>query len=217
MKRQMRNLVRLLTAILFIFSMVNSVFSQVSPSGNIMLEMNGEYGFTVTSKSGVYKEENGDGASGWFGNDIGAGMKIGYCSYNWLIVYSGFDIQKRNLYVNTLKGGFHVAYSQKYFEIPAVLRFHMFDMIYIDAGAFYGIKFGSTKESGDLSGINRRTKNDYGYLFGAGYLIPLFNENNRIDIGFRSRFGHPWAISEDGGKVKSMFDLTLNAGYALFF
>jgi hypothetical protein len=201
-------------AVLFFISN-NPVFAQFYPKGKVMFEISGDYGFTLPSQDGSYNTSDGDEVpSGWFGSDVGAAIKIGYGISDRVIMCSGCEIHKREFDVLTFYNG--AIYYQKYIEIPAVVRLYLSKKVYVDTGAYYGIKVGKIKQSGSLSGDNPKTKNDYGFLMGFGLLWPI-NERNGIDTGTKIRLGVPRIIYDNGGKVRNSLDFTFTAGYVFFY
>ncbi len=200
-------------AVLFILS--GTALAKMNPEGKVMLGANGDFGFTIT---GIDMDDNN--YSSYYGKTYGLGFKAGYGIFNSAIIYSGLEIQQRELVVEYSDGSesWKEYYTQKYLDFPLAFRV-LFGSMYADFGGYYGMRVGNMKskitgndsESGTVD--NKYTKNDYGLLLGIGGIIQI-NDNSGIDIGLKTKFGFPWVIDAPGFKI-SCYSMVITFGYVM--
>ncbi len=204
---------------LFVFAVTS--YAKVDSAGKIMLGINADYGYTLTGTS-----EDTERVSE-IGTVYGIGLKAGYGIFESGIIYTGLELQNREIVVSDIEwDGFEdqeykMHFTQKYLEIPAAYRF-LFWSMYADLGGFYSLRIGDMKfkETGYYSDSGtipeKITNDDYGLLLGIGGLIPV-GDSGGIDIGLKMKFGFAWVIDNGNTFQLQCSSLVLTVGYASFF
>jgi len=166
-------------------------YTKVNSAGKIMLGINGDYGYTLTAMS------EGTERGSDIGTVYGIGLKAGYGIFESGIIYTGLELQNReivvyNIYWDGSKDQkYYDHFTQKYLEIPAAYRF-LFWSMYADLGGFYSLRIG------------------------IGGLIPV-GDSGGIDVGLKLKFGFPWVIDNGSTFQLQCSSLVLTVGYATFF
>lgn len=183
-----------------------------------MLSINGDLGYTSTELGSSDKLS-------YFGIAGGIGLKAGYGIFESGIIYTGLELQERELVVldagyDEVKFKWQEHFTQKYLEIPLAYRF-LFWSMYADLGGFYSLRVGDMKykETGHYTGSGtiseQYTNDDYGYFLGIGTLIPV--GENWIDIGLKMKAGYPWVVDDGSTYQLRCTSLGLTVGYTAFF
>lgn len=196
-------------------------YAKVNSAGKIMLGINGDYGYTLTAMS------EGTERGSYIGTVYGVGLKAGYGIFESGIIYTGLELQNREIVVSNIYWDgskdqkYYDHFTQKYLEIPAAYRF-LFWSMYADLGGFYSLRIGDMKfkETGYYSDSGtipeKITNDDYGLLLGIGGLIPV-GDSGGIDIGLKMKFGFAWVIDNGNTFQLQCTSLGLTIGYTTFF
>jgi hypothetical protein len=194
----------------------SAAFAAPDVNGKMMFGVNGDFGTTIVA--GTVPSDT----SGGIGKNYGFGVKAGYGVSEWGMLWGGVGLLHNEIKLKYDDSIYGVSgtetYKQNYIDIDLAFRF-LFNIMYLDAGLYYGIRSGNMKwkdsNFGSTTIEKKYTKNITGLLLTFGFLIPV-SDSSAVDVGLKTRWGSNYAVSGGAYKLRpSMLGIT--AGYVMYF
>jgi hypothetical protein len=145
----------------------------------------------------------------------GLTARFGYGIIDSGMIVAGLGYEYRPIplkYNDTHDGKGDFVFKQSFVVIDTAWRFIFSSPVYLDLGAFYGIKtgYGKYKMSGDTSNEGKITHwdksskeiNPYGLIFGFGYLVKA-SEHTQFDFGVKVKHELANQYEDSAWKLRS--------------